>query len=496
MPVAGTTPRSDSSHEPSGTAATADAQPAVTTTAPSTASENVAPTEDATPPANASASPPSVPTGTPAAIPEIAPADPAPTLDPAHSEYHHHDEYHDHYHDPHHDYHHEHHGGEYQYPGLTDAGGGAGASPPGGAVYHAPEPEPEPEPEEEGGGPVKSFLEHLEDFRWLIIKCATAIMVTMVVCLLGVNHLVAIMKWPLKRAALIHNDSRQWVSVKLGPKELVNFRTDTNSPAGFLIGTNKYVELELVPIAVGTNRLLALQVRTNSNELPPEKELPLLYKGPADPFLASLHLAFFGGLLIAAPFVFYYLAQFLLPAMRERERKYFLKALTPAVVLFVTGVSLCYFVILPLALKAAEAYSKWMGVDMQFWHADDYFGFVTKFMLGMGLGFEMPVILLALVKIGLLNYTKLAGWRRHMIVINLVLGALLTTPEVLTQVSMFIPLQILYETTIWIAWYWEQEDRVMARRRLALAVIVAIVVIVLLVMGIKFAWPWILSLLK
>jgi len=77
----------------------------------------------------------------------------------------------------------------------------------------------------------------------------------------------------------------------------------------------------------------------------------------------------------------------------------------------------------------------------------------------MGLGFEMPVIILTLVKIGVLSYSILSKGRRYMIVINLVLGAVLTTPEVVTQVIMFIPLQLLYEVSIWVAWYWERQAK-------------------------------------
>src|SRR5204863_3344171 len=93
------------------------------------------------------------------------------------------------------------------------------------------------------------------------------------------------------------------------------------------------------------------------------------------------------------------------------------------------------------------------------WRAETYFSFVTKFMLGMGLGFELPVVLLALVKIGILVYQKLKAMRRYMVVINLILGALLTTPEIFTQVVMAIVLQMLYEVSVWIAWYWERRDR-------------------------------------
>ena len=85
-------------------------------------------------------------------------------------------------------------------------------------------------------------------------------------------------------------------------------------------------------------------------------------------------------------------------------------------------------------------------------------------MLGMGLGFELPVVLLTLVKLGVLSYTSLRKMWRYMIVIVLVLGGFLTTPEVLTQVMMAGPLYMLYEISVWIAWYWEWRDRRRAAR--------------------------------
>jgi len=424
----------------------------------------------------AAETPPAEPAVSAAPVSVSAAEAPVETGDPAY-----HDARHDSYHDEHsheHDYHHE--------------SGGAALPPGGGGPAEEIDPLYAPDSE---GGPVKSFLEHLEDFRWMLIKCASALLVAMTVCLLGVNYVVAILEWPLKRAALFDMDKRPFVSVMFGPKEVINFRADTNHIPGFILGTNRYVELELVPLDLGTNKILAIQVRTNSSMIPPAKAKPLIYKSPADPFINSLHLAFFGGMLFAAPFLFYYIAQFVLPALRDREKKYFLKALAPAVFLFVCGVSLCYFLILPLALRAAEVYSLWMGVEMPFWQAQDYFGFVTKFMLGMGLGFEMPVILLALVKIGLLDYQKLAGFRRYMVLINLILGALLTTPEVLTQVAMFVPLQSLYEITIWIAWYWEQSDRTKARRRATLVFVAILLLGLALGLGIKFGWPQLKGLL-
>jgi hypothetical protein len=80
--------------------------------------------------------------------------------------------------------------------------------------------------------------------------------------------------------------------------------------------------------------------------------------------------------------------------------------------------------------------------------------------------------------------------RRYMIVINLILGAVLTTPEPITQLVMFVPLQSLYELTVWIAWYWDQPDRAKARRKLLLVLILVLLAIRLAWIVWKYVWPW------
>lgn len=322
--------------------------------------------------------------------------------------------------------------------------------------------EPRLEEEEEEGGPVKSFLEHLEDLRWVLIKSGAAIMIAMVVCLLAVNQVVTILKWPLERARKLNRPSKQQVEIYLGTNRLSAMITTNHQFGGISLGSNRVVRLEVAPVTLGEEQVLALRLSTNS-VADPGRGPGLIFLDPAAPFISSLHLAFFAGLLLASPFVFYFVGQFIVPAMKVKEKKYFFRALGVGVVLFLTGVCFCYFGIMPLALRAAEAYSHWMGVEMPEWRAETYFSFVTKFMLGMGLGFELPVILLALVKIGILDHQKLAAMRRYMIIVNLLLGALLTTPEVLTQVLMAVPLQVLYECAVWIAWYWEWKEKRRAR---------------------------------
>ncbi len=320
--------------------------------------------------------------------------------------------------------------------------------------------EPRPDDEEEEGGPVKTFLEHLEDLRWMLIKSGTALLVALIVCLYGAPWIVWVLKRPLQHAALLRTTHSQKVAVRLGTNTIATFDTVTNHVAGLDLGTNAVVFLQLEAIGEGTNQLLSLRADPH----PPQEAIlagatDLVYLDPSQPFLSVLHLALWAGIVLAAPFIFYFVAQFVLPALKVREKKYVLRACAVGVGLFVAGVCLCYFFVLARALKFAELFALWMGVKVPEWRAETYFSFVTKFMLGMGLGFELPVVLLALVKIGLLDYAKLSALRRYMIVINLVIGALLTTPEVFTQVVMAIVLQFLYEVTVWIAWYWERRDR-------------------------------------
>jgi len=316
------------------------------------------------------------------------------------------------------------------------------------------------DPEEAGGGPVKSFLEHLEDLRWLIIKTAAALFVCFVLCLYGTDKIVTILSWPLKRAALVHVQGSKKVIVRYGTNTLTSFDTMTNWLGSIELGTNWLTEVHVEPLEQDGKIFLTVRIDRN----PPEDAVydsatHLVYLDPSAPFLSSMHLAFYGGLLLASPLIFFFLAQFILPALRVKEKKYALRAAGVGAGLFFAGVAFCYFFVMARALKFAEWWALWMGVKVPEWRAETYFSFVTKFMLGMGLGFELPVVLLALVKIGILDYQKLAAMRRYMIVINLVLGALLTTPEVFTQIVMAIVLQVLYEISVWIAWYWERRER-------------------------------------
>ena len=321
-------------------------------------------------------------------------------------------------------------------------------------------------PDEAEGGPVKTFLEHLEDLRWVLIKSLVALGVAVLLCLLAGNYVVQIIKWPLTRATISYPGTNQIVAVSFGTNRLGAFQLTAEQQKALNLGTNRFVSVQVEPLVIGTNQVLGWRACSDPAAIAGAQRLKidLINLSPAGGFVVAFQVAIYGGTVLASPFIFYFVATFVFPALKLRERKYIYRGLAFGGGLFLTGVAFCYFALMPLALAAAQMYSHWLGFGAFQWRAEDYISFVCRFLLGMGLGFELPVVILTLVKIGILDYRTLSKARRYVIVINLVLGAVLTTPEPITQLVMFVPLQVLYEITVWIAWYWNRRDQKRAAR--------------------------------
>ncbi|HEY1663498.1 MAG TPA: twin-arginine translocase subunit TatC [Verrucomicrobiae bacterium] len=345
---------------------------------------------------------------------------------------------------------------------------------------------------ESEGGPVKSFLEHLEDFRWVLIKSLVTLLVAMVACLGAGNYVVKVIKWPLTRAHMTYAGTNQVAVVSFGTNHLGNFELSPEQQSLVALGTNRFVTVQINPVMIGTNQVLGWHVIDDPQAVAAAQRMniELINLSPAAGFLVAFQVAFYAGMVLAGPFIFYYVVSFIFPALKLRERRYIYRAIFYGGGLFLLGVSFCYFILMPIALEASQMYSAWLGFGAFQWRAEDYISFVCRFMLGMGIGFELPVVLLTLVKLDILSYRTLRAMWRYMVVINLILGAVLTSPEVFTQITMAIPLYLLYEATVWVAWYWDQPDRAKARRRLWLGIFLIVLVGVLLWMGWEYGWPW------
>jgi len=314
-------------------------------------------------------------------------------------------------------------------------------------------------PEEAGdfGGPIKPFLDHLEDLRWMLIRVVVTVLMGMLISLVAGNQLVRFLTWPLRHAEESGSFLKKPVPMILGTNAVARF---PRVEAEKLFGTNNLAALELVPQLVGTNWLL--QVRLVPKEEMDQfsvSEIRLKNYSPIEGFMIALRLALYGGLVISAPFVMFFIGSFVLPALKLTEKKLLYQIVGFGSFLFFLGVAFCYFAIMQVALLATVQFSSWLGFGADEWRADAYISFVCKFMLGMGVAFQIPVVLLTMVKVGLLDYQKLSKFRTYWVVINLVICAFITpSGDPVTMLAMAIPLQVLYELSVLIARYWARNE--------------------------------------
>lgn len=182
--------------------------------------------------------------------------------------------------------------------------------------------------------------------------------------------------------------------------------------------------------------------------LPDDFGKPITF-GVTEPFTATLTNAAYFGLLLALPAVLYQIYAFILPAFSPTERKVATPMLLMVPVLFVAGVLFCYFVVLPPATEFLLNFNE-DEFDTQV-RARDYYSFVTLTMVAMGLGFQVPVAILAAVRLGITSPQKLRKNRRYAILVIAIVAAFLPTIDPVTLILEMIPLILLYEFSILLA---------------------------------------------
>ncbi len=179
--------------------------------------------------------------------------------------------------------------------------------------------------------------------------------------------------------------------------------------------------------------------------------------GVADSMSISLKLAFYAGLVVSFPVLLYFLAEFILPALTANERRVVLLSAGVGFGLFLCGAAFAFFGVLPVTLEFFFEDAKAMQWRPT-WTVGEYYSFTTQFTLGFGLAFELPVVVLALVKVGLLDHAQMRATRPYAIVVIMTLAAIITpTTDIFTLLLMGGPMVLLYEGCIWISRWMEKE---------------------------------------
>ncbi len=163
-----------------------------------------------------------------------------------------------------------------------------------------------------------------------------------------------------------------------------------------------------------------------------------------------IQVAIIVGVVVSLPNLFYQLWKFISPALKRHERKYILSIVIFSSLCFLAGIIFAYFVMLPLALKFAEQFGT-EAIKNEF-AIDEYMSIIISVMLAAGCVFELPMISFFLSKLGILTPAFMRKYRRHAIVIILVLAAILTPgADPVSQVILAVPLVLLYELSIFIS---------------------------------------------
>lgn len=163
-----------------------------------------------------------------------------------------------------------------------------------------------------------------------------------------------------------------------------------------------------------------------------------------------MQIAITGGIILSIPNIFYQLWKFIAPALKQKEKKYITLIVVFSTICFLAGIAFAYFLMIPLTLKFAGEFGS-VEIENNFAIAE-YFAIIISIMLGAGLVFELPMLSFLLSKIGILTPQMMRRYRKHSIIVILILAAILSPgTDPVAQILLAIPLTLLYEISIFVS---------------------------------------------
>jgi sec-independent protein translocase protein TatC len=187
----------------------------------------------------------------------------------------------------------------------------------------------------------------------------------------------------------------------------------------------------------------------------------LIYTDLFEAFFVEIKVALFSAMMVAFPVFATQIWRFIAPGLYRNEQKAFLPFLLLTPVLFILGASLAFFVAIPLAITFLLSFTSDTGGLTQeaLPGVGNYLNFVTTFIFGFGVAFQMPVLLLLLERAGIVTRDQLKAGRRYAIVASFAAAAVLTPPDPVSQLLLAIPLCLLYELAIMVIWFTQKRRK-------------------------------------
>jgi sec-independent protein translocase protein TatC len=250
-----------------------------------------------------------------------------------------------------------------------------------------------------------SFLDHLEDLRWHLIRSVFAILIAASIAFISKDF--------------IFND------VLFGPKNIDFFTYDLLCKISKSIGLDESFCINEMPFTI--------QSRTMSGQ-----------------FSAHIWISITAGFIISFPYVIYQFWSFISPGLYQNEKKNARGFIFISSLLFFIGVLFGYYIVTPLSINFLGSYIVSNEITNEF-DLDSYVGLIRASVIASGLIFELPIIIYFLTKIGLVTPEIMVKYRKFALVIVLVLSAIITPPDIASQIIVAIPIVILYQISIYIS---------------------------------------------
>ncbi len=323
-----------------------------------------------------------------------------------------------------------------------------------------------------------SFLDHLEELRRTLVRMGAVTLVSMLACFFFTPTLMNFLRLPAQRVWIEHEqshlpaqvDAQDWVDAKKYAQLRAVLPTDAAAaleqrvPVNIRNLADAVVLLRAAELLPSDERETFLQQASGSEELHSlcrslrshDADLQSEAEGqassrimgafrPGEAFMLSVQLAFFGGVIVASPALLYLLLSFVTPGLLEKERRVVRRSLWWGIALFVLGCSFAYFAVLPRVLTFFFEYSLDMGISND-WRIGYYLTFAVKLILVFGIIFELPVVLIPLMKLGILTRGLMKRIRPYIFVGSFVVALVLApAPDPGTMLLMALPLYLLYE---------------------------------------------------
>lgn len=187
------------------------------------------------------------------------------------------------------------------------------------------------------------------------------------------------------------------------------------------------------------------------------KQSHFIYTLPTEAFFTEMKIAFVAGIFLCSPYIFYQIWQFIAPGLYSHERKWIIPIAFFSALCFSIGAFFGYFVVFPFGFEFFASYTNEYLVFTP--KLDEYLDFVLKLLFAFGIVFELPLFLFFLARLGIVTHEGLKAKRKYAILIAFVVAAALTPPDAISQTMMAVPLCVLYELGVWLAFFFGKKKK-------------------------------------